>query len=309
MFSKSGGVVMPLISPKIPNISFYLRTTKPFHNINIAHDFFQLISNYGSAYRPYKYGNFEPMKQIFDENRLDDIIAAWLGGQMYSQDDLEREYHESQLMAKGRKPSKISYFVGWRNWTDTDSVLFNSVSVDISKIFLERNKAEFERFVRFCDDLVCLFRPAHAELYDYISSIECTSTHNAFIPDRLDIRCPALKWRTYFGPPYIELLGREVILNAPCWKTEEIGETIVLQLTETVFEEIPQELRQNVVDYFEQSVDPQIRSNLGTGFIFRPFSAAEQYSKRKKLVPVFPVQEMFGKNLDLEKVAKMLRRY
>ncbi len=297
---------MPLIIPKIPDISFCLRTTKPFHNKKAALDFFQLISSYGPAYRPYKYGNFEPMKQIFDENRLDDIIAAWLGSQMYSQDNLEREYHDSQLMAKGRKPSKIRYFVGWANWTDGDS--FNMIAVDISKIFLEKSEVELERFVRFCDDLVCLFRPVHAELYDYISAIECTSTHNAFIPDRLSLRCPALKWRTYFGPPYIDLFGREVILNAPCWKTEEVGDTIVLQLTETVFEEIPQELRQSVVDYFEQSVDPQIRSNLGTGFIFRPFSAAEQYSKTKKLVPAFPVQEMFGKNLDLEKVAKMWRR-
>lgn len=154
------------------------------------------------------------------------------------------------------------------------------------------------QFVHFCDDLIRLFSPVHAEIYDYTSSIPCTNTKSAFIPDRLDIRCPALKWRTYFGPPYIKMLGRDTILNAPCWKTEELGDSIVLQLTETVYEDISPVLRQEVVDYFEESIDPQLRAELGTGFIFRPFDASQSYSKAKKLVPEFQIQELFGKNLD-----------
>ena len=154
------------------------------------------------------------------------------------------------------------------------------------------------QFVDFCNDLVRLFSPVHAEVYDYTSSIPCTNTNSAFIPDRFDIRCPALKWRTYFGPPYIKMLGRDTILNAPCWKTEELGNSIVLQLTETVYEDISPVLRQKVVDYFEESIDPQLRAELGAGFIFRPFDASQSYSKTKKLVPEFQIQELLGKNLD-----------
>lgn len=100
-----------------------------------------------------------------------------------------------------------------------------------------------------------------------------------------------MKWRTYFGPPYIKLLGKDTILNAPCYKTEEVGETIVLQLTKSVFEDIPSELRQEVVNYFEASVDPAIRSKLGTGFLFRPFYASESFSPKNKLVPEFNFDE------------------
>ena len=160
------------------------------------------------------------------------------------------------------------------------------------------------QFVHFCDDLIRLFSPVHAEIYDYTSSIPCTNTKSAFIPDRLDIRCPALKWRTYFGPPYIKMLGRDTILNAPCWKTEEVGSTIVVQLTETVFEEIKPELREAVVEYFETSVKPEIRETLGKGFIFRPFRASDPYDKKKKLVPEFSVRDFFGKQLDEKSISK-----
>jgi hypothetical protein len=94
------------------------------------------------------------------------------------------------------------------------------------------------------------------------------------------------------------MLGRDTILNAPCWKTEELGNSIVLQLTETVYEDISPVLRQKVVDYFEESIDPQLRAELGAGFIFRPFDASQSYSKTKKLVPEFQIQELLGKNLD-----------
>ena len=53
-----------------------------------------------------------------------------------------------------------------------------------------------------------------------------------------------------------------------------------------------------MVDYFEESIDPQLRAELGTGFIFRPFDASQSYAKTKKLVPEFQIQELFGKNLD-----------
>lgn len=286
---------MSLKIPAIPQISFFLRTTKPFHNATVAQEFLHLVLSYGESYRPFKYGNSEPLKKFFNEKTLDEVVIAWLGGKT-NQDILEREYYQSQLMMKGRAPSKVNYFISWRNWTD--KILFNCICVNISKGFLKKDEIELHKFVEFCDNTVRMFHPVHAEIYDYTDSIICTSTDNALIPDDLSVRCPALKWRTYFGPSYIDLLGRENILNAPCWKVEEVGDTIVLQLTESVFKEIPQEIRQRMVEYFEFNVDAQIRSDLGKGFIFRPFSASEYYSKSKKLVPNFPIHELFGKNMD-----------
>ena len=293
---------MPLITPAKQEIDFCLRTTKPFHNRKAAQDFFRLIGAYGPNYRPLKYGNYEPMKQIFNDKKEDEIILSWFEGADLSQEELESRPCNAQLMMKGRPPGKIGYYIGWRNWAN--SVLFNMISVNISKPFLKKDAQNMAQFVHFCDDLVRLFSPVHAEIYDYTSSIPCTNTKSALIPDRLDIRCPALKWRTYFGPPYIKMLGRDTILNAPCWKTEEVGSTIVVQLTETVFEEIKPELREAVVEYFETSVKPEIRETLGKGFIFRPFRASDPYDKKKKLVPEFSVRDFFGKQLDEKSISK-----
>lgn len=293
---------MALITPARQEIDFCLRTTKPFHNRKAAQDFFRLIGAYGPNYRPLKYGNYEPMKQIFNDKKEDEIILSWFEGADLSQEELESRPCNAQLMMKGRPPGKIGYYIGWRNWAN--SVLFNMISVNISKPFLKKDAQNMAQFVHFCDDLVRLFSPVHAEIYDYTSSIPCTNTKSALIPDRLDIRCPALKWRTYFGPPYIKMLGRDTILNAPCWKTEEVGSAIVVQLTETVFEEIKPELREAVVEYFEASVKPEIRETLGKGFIFRPFRASDPYDKKKKLVPEFSVRDFFGKQLDEKSISK-----
>lgn len=293
---------MALITPAKQEIDFCLRTTKPFHNRKAAQDFFRLVDTYGPNYRPLKYGNYEPMKQIFNDKKEDEIILSWFEGANLSQEELESRPCNAQLMMKGRPPGKIGYYIGWRNWAN--SVLFNMISVNISKPFLKKDAQNMAQFVHFCDDLVRLFSPVHAEIYDYTSSIPCTNTKSALIPDRLDIRCPALKWRTYFGPPYIKMLGRDTILNAPCWKTEEVGSTIVVQLTETVFEEIEPELREAVVEYFEASVKPEIRETLGKGFIFRPFRASDPYDKKKKLVPEFSVRDFFGKQLDEKSISK-----
>ena len=193
---------MALITPARQEIDFCLRTTKPFHNRKAAQDFFRLVDAYGPNYRPFKYGNYEPMKQIFNDKKEDEIILSWFEGADLSQEELESRPCNAQLMMKGRAPGKIGYYIGWSNWAN--SVLFNMISVNISKLFLKKDAQNMAQFVDFCNDLVRLFSPVHAEVYDYTSSIPCTNTNSAFIPDRLDIRCPALKWRTYFGPPYIK---------------------------------------------------------------------------------------------------------
>lgn len=293
---------MPLITPAKQQVDFFLRTTQPFHSVKAASDFFQLVLSYGPDYRPFKYGTSEPMKAIFDEKNMKNAIIAWLGGTERTPEILESQYCLGQLMMKGRTPSKISCFVSWRNWTNR--ILFNVIQSSISKKFLKKDEKEIEKYIQFCNDLVCMFSPVHAEIYDYTASIPCTTTESMLIPDDLSIRCPALKWRTYFGRPYIELLGRETILHAPCWKTEEVGSTIVIQLTETVFEDVKPELREAVVEYFEASVKPEIRAALGKGFIFRPFRASDPYDKKKKLVPEFPVSDFFGKHLDEKSILK-----
>ena len=81
---------MALITPAKQEIDFCLRTTKPFHNRKAAQDFFRLVDAYGPNYRPFKYGNYEPMKQIFNDKKEDEIILSWFEGADLSQEELEK---------------------------------------------------------------------------------------------------------------------------------------------------------------------------------------------------------------------------
>ena len=82
---------------------------------------------------------------------------------------------------KGRLSSKVTYFVSWRNWTDR--ILFNVIQTIIAPNFLKKDKQEMDKYVRLCDDLVCMFSPVHAEFYDFTSAIPCTATESMLIPD------------------------------------------------------------------------------------------------------------------------------
>ena len=75
---------------------------------------------------------------------------------------------------------------------------------------------------------------------------------------------------------------------------------MAIQLTETVFENISSELRERVVEYFEESVDLGGRGGIGRGILFRPYYASVKYDRKKKLVPEFPIKELFGKYLPEE---------
>ena len=99
---------MPLIIPGKPQIDFFLRTTKPFHNERAVKDFFRIVLSYGPDYRPVKYGRSEPVKELFDEKHLEKAAFAWLGGNDCTSEILESQYCLSQLMMKGRSSSKVT---------------------------------------------------------------------------------------------------------------------------------------------------------------------------------------------------------
>ena len=54
-------------------------------------------------------------------------------------------------------------------------------------------------------------------------------------------------------------------------------------------------LQERVVDYFEASMDLEIRRELGRGFIFGLFAPLRGMTRG--LVPVFPISELFGNAL------------
>ena len=43
---------------------------------------------------------------------------------------------------------------------------------------------------------------------------------------------PRLYWTTYFGPRFVEVHGRDFLMNTPAWKTEELEGGVLVTATE-----------------------------------------------------------------------------
>lgn len=65
-------------------------------------------------------------------------------------------------------------------------------------------------------------------------------------------RTPRLYWTTYFGPRFVEVHGRDFLMNTPAWKTEELEGGVLVTVTEKFLDFVTSEpkeclkyLRQN----------------------------------------------------------------
>jgi hypothetical protein len=49
----------------------------------------------------------------------------------------------------------------------------------------------------------------------------------------IDKAVPGLYWLNYFGIPFVKLMGREVLLSAPAYRVEQVGDGVLIALSET----------------------------------------------------------------------------
>jgi len=64
---------------------------------------------------------------------------------------------------------------------------------------------------------------------------------------------PNITWGTIFGEPYINMFGKEKLLNTPCYKTETIGEKAVfLQASESIFNPVEENIKNKIKKYLDE---------------------------------------------------------
>ena len=88
-----------------------------------------------------------------------------------------------------------------------------------------------------------ILRPDFAYLHLFTEEQFSAIPYNMYSPFRqrgvatllLRRYLPDLCWGTVFGPPYVRLFGRDVLLSAPVYRAQEIAQdTIYLQLSESL---------------------------------------------------------------------------
>ena len=77
--------------------------------------------------------------------------------------------------------------------------------------------------------------------------------------DAVATKVKSLLWANFFGPPYVERLGRDFLLDAPGWKVESLPGGGILYVISSSFTKKGQDVpTKDVEAYFRQRV-PRVR--------------------------------------------------
>ncbi len=219
-----------------PVIAVKFKCLNDFYNRELATKIIELINSYGKDFMPDKFDNYQPLKKKYNLENLDEVLEGWLNEEGNS---VNKEYMMGSLLMDKSRSSKASYMVSWKK---TQEPNFHFFSFDCNIDYLKKN-GNLSKFLELCSKLCLILNPVQGEI------VNCMGKHT-FAPLDLRLRHPELQWLNIFGKPYIELFGREKLLNTPCYKAYELSEDIIIiQLTESVFEDIPDEVRLKVKEY------------------------------------------------------------
>lgn len=225
------------MSYNFPFVTLNIRSLKNFQDENLAKSVLQLINTFHKEFIPDYFGSSEPLKMKYSVDNTEDAVGAWMNSHL-NQENRGEGVQSGMLLMEKKRGSKSSYVFSWRK---TQVPSFNGGNFSVNIEFLI--KKGLDRYLEACQELIILLNPAQADITN-------ESFPGALQPINLRKRHPELQWRVYFGEPYIHMFGREKLLATPCYKVEELSETcIMLQLTENVFEEIPEEVRKSVKEH------------------------------------------------------------
>jgi hypothetical protein len=186
---------------------------------------FDLWKNYLPAVLPEKYGNWEPLKAVFDPNRIEPALNAW----------------QWPFLAKRKIPRMDSSI--WMRFGP--KLEHASWCISIDKRAIDENG--LLRFLRAASvalkaDFACITILTPNEIsrgreQKTVLALDKAATRFAFSIASRDLqrRVPDLYWATILGAPYLELLGKERMLVTPIHNVEVVsGDTVLFQLTDSL---------------------------------------------------------------------------
>lgn len=219
-------------------ISLKISSLKNYQDESLANNVLNKINEYGKNFIPQVYGIYQPIKNKYSSSNISDVIQLWMNKEN-NKKNVENFYAAGQLLMEKKSGHKVSYQMRWEK---DNQARFNYFILSVDIGYLSKEEA-FHNFVKLCYELVLLLEPVHGEIVNL-------SYPGWEAPINLRVRHPELNWLVLFGEPYIDLFGRDKLLNTPCYKVEPIGDKVItLQLTDNVFEPIPSSVREPIKKY------------------------------------------------------------
>jgi hypothetical protein len=184
--------------------------------------FLELLCNSMPELAPQRYGNYEPLKALFDCVRLEEALEAWKWPFLWKR---------RQPLAEGNV---------WMRDPKVHAAIYVST---------QAKSVDEARLIMFFQEAVNLVRADFSYL-NIMTKEEVDAAEKNEIAHQMiapftqgvtthDLRkyLPNICWATVFGPPYVQLFGRERLLSAPAAVVQELAdETIYIQLSESLLD-------------------------------------------------------------------------
>lgn len=175
--------------------------------------FLQLMLSQAPQYSPEKYNYYEPLNHVFDPDNIDEALACW-------RDDF--------LWRRSKPAVAGSAWFGFRNVHDSVSLKVGLKAFDKQAVM--RLLASLA--TTFGIDLAYVHVATDEDVADLdhyrrqlMPLAQGVTTH--------DLRdgIPDMPWAILFGAPYVELFGRDRMMQTPAHQVEPVGGGIYVQLT------------------------------------------------------------------------------
>lgn len=192
---------------------------KIFNEVHFAKEFFELLYSVNPTYRPEKIGLYEPLKIPFS---IEEAQNLWINSEIV-------EGFSNGIMFKGQ------LYKGSITWRQDN---LNFIDLTISKELI------------FAKDGIEQFTDLAKRLFLWLNGVYGYSCFGIDILSGIQVfdfkKClGGISWMTLFGPPYVEMFGKEVIQTAPCM-VEEFEENRFLLLTSDEPVEINLEIQEKI---------------------------------------------------------------
>jgi len=213
--------------------------------------FLQLLIAEAPQYAPERYSDHEPIKLSFDPINLDRALQCW----------------KTSFLWRG-KPSSVwgGAYIGFHQVHDSVVLRLPASALDV---------ATLRHLWRVMDhafgvDLAFIHVRTEVDTTDvehykeHLMPFQTLNTHH------LRQGLPDFPWAMLFGRPYVELFGRERLLQTSAARVEAIGDGVYIQLTDD-----PTDVAKKREEYLavQQATKAYLNSNA-----FRGMSANGQYS-------------------------------
>lgn len=174
---------------------------------------------------PERCGNWEPLRGVFDIEDKVRMLKSW----------------SSPFIARRRKPylyslismglMKLEFHASWKITSKK-----GEVDVEEFRAFVEVASAELD-VDHSCINLLSEQEIVSGRQNGTILALNSKATDFTFVIASVDLQLnlPDVYWLTVYGPPYIEIFGRDQLLAAPVYRVTELRTGhIMVQLTEDI---------------------------------------------------------------------------